>query len=115
MRDFGPTPRGCMALPAVAGSTSMADVDHADGEIGRREHENCTEEDRAMGPQERAPNEQFPDQKPRKRRHLGRLSWRQERALNELLARGLSSIRWAAQEVDVPYSTMRRWLEADHP
>jgi len=50
------------------------------------------------------------DQKPRKRR-LGRLSWRQERALDELLARGLSSIRWAAQEVDVPFSTMRRWPE----
>jgi hypothetical protein len=37
-----------------------------------------------------------------------------ERALDELLARGLVSIRWAAQEANVPESTLRRWLGAGH-
>jgi hypothetical protein len=68
-----------------------------------------------MEPLERAQNEPKPAKTPRKRRRLGRLSYRQERALDELLAVGLVSIRWAASESDVPYSTLRRWLEDGHP
>jgi hypothetical protein len=68
-----------------------------------------------MEPVEQAQNEPKVDQTARKRRRLGRLSHRQECALDELLAVGLVSIRWVASEADVPYSTLRRWLEDGHP
>src|SRR4051794_21599285 len=104
-----------MALPAVAGSASLAHVDHPGGLSGRGEHEDCTEENGPMDPETRASSGLIPAQQPRKRRRLGRLSHRQERALEELLSKGLVSVRWSAQEADVPESTLRRWLEADHP
>jgi hypothetical protein len=67
-----------------------------------------------MDQNKRAVDERAAAQKPRKRRWMGQLSPRMERAMGYMLA-GWPTLRWLAEEIDVPESTLRRWRQPGHP